>query len=48
MENQDIDLKQYLPIMLKIYDQGKFTSKLEKIDLSTARFQLTSPKGLGL
>jgi hypothetical protein len=38
----------YLPIMLKIYDKGKFTSKLDKMDLSNTKLQLSSPKGLGL
>lgn len=28
IDDWEIDTKRYLPIMLKIYDQGKFTSKL--------------------
>jgi hypothetical protein len=48
IDDGEAGMKKYLPIMLKIYDQGKFTSKLDKIDLDKARFQLSPPKGFGL
>ncbi len=38
----------YLPIMLKVYEKGKFTAKIHKMDLNNARFQLSPPKGFGL
>lgn len=41
-------MKQYLPIMIKIYNNGKFTKRLEKMNLAKVRLQLSRPKGLGL
>lgn len=48
IRDDEVEMKQYLPIMIKIYENGKFTSKLQKMDLSKAKLQLSPPKGFGL
>jgi NAD(P)H-flavin reductase len=34
--------------MLKIYENGKFTSKIANMDLTKVKLQLSQPKGFGL
>jgi NAD(P)H-flavin reductase len=42
------DNREYLPIMLKIYENGKFTSALYRKNFNGISLTISSPKGRGL
>lgn len=43
-----MEFRNYLPIMIKVYPNGKFTSQIRKTNFSKESFELSQPKGLGL
>lgn len=46
--NYSVESGDYLPIMLKVYEGGKFTSQLLSNNLGKIDFELSQQKGLGL